>query len=138
MATSIDKLTKKEWSRLKKAAGIEKNQKLLKSDASVGKYVATFEKIGSAYKKGVTQKTLVGYIKAAEELKVALEKFMAAKDMSKDEANALKKDITGWISALDTRIKGLRKAITHPKIRELLAANDVKQVTGALGTAGLW
>ena len=138
MATSIDKLTKKEWSRLKKAAGIEKNKKLFKSDASVGKYVERFEKIGKAYKKAVTQKTLLGYIKAAEDLKTALESFMAAKDMTKDEAAALKRDITGWIGALDTRISGLRKAVAHPKIKELLAKNDEKQVTSALDNAGLW
>lgn len=69
---------------------------------------------------------------------MALEKVMAAKNVSKDEAKALKKDVTGWISAVDTRIKRLRKAITHPKIRELLVVKDTKQVTGALGTAGLW
>ena len=138
MAITIDKLSKKEWSRLKKAAGIEKNKKLFKSDASVGKYVDKFEKMGKAYKSAVTQKTLLGYIKAAEELQASLRSFMAAKDMSKDEAAALKKDITQWDRTLDTRIKSLRKACGHPKIKELLAANDAKQVSGVLGTAGLW
>lgn len=104
MAKKLKDLTKKEWSRIKKAAGIESNKKLFKSDASVGKHVAAFEKARKKVEGAKTEKNVAAYLKAMDSLEDAFTKFLKAKDLSKDEGKALEKEMKDWIKQLkDTR-----------------------------------
>ena len=86
MEIRMDKLTTKEWSRLKQAAGLEKNRKLFQSDASVGQYVDAFEKTGARYKASPGVKINLDDLKATK----ALEKFLASKDLAKMDETSTK------------------------------------------------
>ncbi len=131
----LEDLTKKEWTRIKKNAGIEKEKKFLKSDASVGKHVSTLVSARDKFNTTPSKKSLETYFLALTRLGKALTDFSNAKDLDTKAAKSLKTDIGAWQREIDAKSKSL--AAIAKNFDKLLASEDKARLKSTMSTLGL-
>lgn len=131
----LGNLTKAEWKRIKKNAGIKKQS--VGSSASVGKYVDALVKAQRKFDNAQTLTNIMGFNSALGNLKTALNNFKASKvtDLAKDQAKSLKVDIDSWIEEIESMEEVV--ATLAVNFEALARSEDKSEINDALDELGL-
>lgn len=113
--SAVDNMSKSTWKLIKKEAGISKSGFLKKADANVGSNIDKYSKLHTHW-RGTAIRTAGGdrvllkkTIAQGEALKIALDKFVKAKEFKGELAQDLQKKCLGFISDLDKELKQMKE-----------------------------